>query len=119
MLPGCCYCLHIINLQAMGQLVAFRSFGNPTCSGDCSAKEPSGRSEKMPALKSQKPAITRASGHFLLVGAGQCRTRDHSHSIINRGPKPLDLGVRKSDDNFKTMKNTIPVKNQFLWSVSL
>lgn len=65
--------------------MAFRSFGNPTCSGDCSAQEPLGRSEKMPALKSQKPAFTRASGHFLLVGAGQCRTPHHSHSIVAGG----------------------------------
>ena len=35
--------------------------------------------------KSQKPAITRALGHFLLDDAGQCRTSNHSHSIVAGG----------------------------------
>ena len=35
--------------------------------------------------KSRKPAVTRASGCFLLVGAGQCRTPNHSHSIVAGG----------------------------------
>jgi hypothetical protein len=39
----------------------------------------------LPDLKSQKPAITRAPGHFLLDRAGQCRTRDHSHSMVAGG----------------------------------
>lgn len=40
---------------------------------------------KVPTPKSQKPAITRAPGHFLLVGAGQCRASHHSHSIVAGG----------------------------------
>lgn len=42
------------------------------------------RYPNLPAQKSQKPAITRAPGHFLLDRAGQCRTPNHSHSIINK-----------------------------------
>ena len=45
----------------------------------------------LPDPKSQKPAITRAPGHFLLDGAGQCRTPHHSHSIINE-----QVNVRKN-----------------------
>ena len=38
--------------------------------------------QNLPDPESQKPAIKRASGCFLLEGAGQCRTSNHSHSII-------------------------------------
>lgn len=39
----------------------------------------------LPNANSQKPAITRASGHFLLDRAGLYRTQDHSHSIVAGG----------------------------------
>ena len=39
----------------------------------------------LPDPKTQKPAITRALGHFLLDRAGQCLTWDHSHSIVAGG----------------------------------
>ncbi len=41
--------------------------------------------QNLPDPKSQKPAITRAPGHFLLDCAGQCRTSNHSHSIVAGG----------------------------------
>ena len=41
--------------------------------------------QSLPDPKSQKPAITRASGYLLLAGAGQCRTSNHSHSIVAGG----------------------------------
>lgn len=43
------------------------------------------RFRKVTNAKYQKPAITRAPEHFLLVGAGQCRTSNHSHSIVAGG----------------------------------
>lgn len=43
------------------------------------------RYPNLPDPKSQKPAITRALGHFLLDRAGQCRTQDHSHSMVAGG----------------------------------
>src|SRR5690606_32687375 len=45
----------------------------------------------LPATKSQKPAITQAPGHFLLDRARQRRTRNHSHSIIDKPPEPAWL----------------------------
>src|SRR5450830_137245 len=41
--------------------------------------------QSLPDPKSQKPTITRAPGHFLLDRAGQCRTSNHSHSIVAGG----------------------------------
>jgi hypothetical protein len=41
--------------------------------------------QNLPDKKCRKPAITRASGHFLLGSAGQCRTSNHSHSIVAGG----------------------------------
>ena len=55
------------------------SKGQPPIAGDAQSVL------KVPTPKSQKPAITRASGHLLLVGAGQCRTPNHSHSIVAGG----------------------------------
>lgn len=41
--------------------------------------------QNLPDPKNQKPAITRAPGHFLLDRARQCRTSNHSHSIVAGG----------------------------------
>ncbi|MCC2596835.1 hypothetical protein LKR43_10835 [Pusillimonas sp. MFBS29] len=55
----------------------------------------------------KKPAITRASGHFMPSGAWSYQTRDHSHSVINKKKAVLNQNI-ESTHLAGTKKNTIP-----------